>query len=237
MTVIHTIPVPVKATGYADYAKAIADALAGTVLNVAITSDIAVLNVNIATCLATLNVNLTGSTIMMPVDIQAQLANININIAAQTANVNINIAAQAGDVTINITAQNVGISLMPEYQAIAGQSVRIIVAGTALAFGSRLDGLGYTVPVGKTLYITCFQATNDCIGADATFANRVQGFFADIWNTSLGTQLAILSGSWGDGITFTPPLVVPAGNIICTRIWNFGSAVNSVGNNVLGYLK
>jgi len=193
-----------------------------------------------------LPLDIQGATIMMPMDIQGQNINLAVDIVAQTVgniaidisaqtigNLNVNIAAQAGNVTINVAAQSVGIQLNPEWQVVQGTHKRLAAGGSNIAFGDSVTA-SYTVTAGKKLYITEFSGSN-FVTDSAANANRAQGFFADIYNATTTTRLFSVGGSWGSAISFSQPKVVPAGQQVQVRIWQYGLAVNNIQAELIGY--
>jgi len=179
--------------------------------------------------------DLQGALIQMPVDIQGQYITLDINIESVAADVTLNVNITASAVTINmdIKAQSVGIQLNPEWQVVQGTHKRLAAGGSNVAFGDSVTA-SYTVTAGKKLYITEFSGSN-FITESATGANRVQGFFADIYNATTATRLFSVGGSWGFAISFSQPKVVPAGQQVQVRIWQYGYAVNNVQAELIGY--
>jgi len=163
--------------------------------------------------------DLQGALIQMPVDIQGQYITLDINIESVAADVTLNVNITASAVTINmdIKAQSVAIKSQGEWSPQAGQQKYVTFAFTSLASGTESYS-AYTVPAGKTLYVTHMGYT--VFASAATDRDYIQTSWARIQNATAATDLAYIGGNGGNGLSFPTPLKVNAGSSIRIYVGN-----------------
>ncbi len=172
-------------------------------------------------------------TYLADTDIIAQtIGSIAVDIAAQTlAEMSVNIIAQdLTELLINVVAQDVGIYLQPEWAALQGTDKTFTSASVNVAF---LDAtyVSYTVPAGKTLYIT-----------GLSFANRAYSQ-ADADNNQLceciiqdgATSVFYQGASGGGSISLSKPIVIAAGHTVTMYLYNAANHNTTCSLVVLGY--
>jgi hypothetical protein len=195
------IQVPVDIQG--QFVDLTVDIVAQTVGN--ITIDIA------AQSIGNINVKIAASAVTLNVAIQSSAVTLNVNISSQTSNININIAAQAGNVTIEVKAQTVAVKTQGEWSPQAGQQKYVTGSGSNLANGVAAY-VDYSVPTGKSLYITHFGFS---IGATvASNGDLPQIGRCSLYNYSTGTDLAWIGGNGGSGLSFPTPIKLTTAQVI-----------------------
>ena len=189
----------------------------------------------------------------MPVDIQAQYVTLNIDIVAQTVgnigidikaqtvgNINVNLAAS--DVTINvavtgtaniqITAQTVGIYLQPEWAAKTGVDKDFDALSTDKPWLGSASGT-YTVPAGKTLYIT------DCSffirPVNEYDASRPLYFIGYLYNDTTGATFARISGIGGAVKVFSKPGTIPENEVFAYAIYSTSMVKTDIAVHANGF--
>ena len=175
-----------------------------------------------AQSLANLNMDIVAQTIaQLDIDIIAQtLAQLKINIAGQDlAQVAVDIAAQTiGNLSIDLVAQtiaNINMNINAQNIGLMLQSAWAASIGTDKEFDSldvNLPWLGattftYTVPAGKTLYLTSFNTqlwhTNHEEAAAPLY------FISYLYNDTAGITHCRSGGIGGQELQFTKPIVIP----------------------------
>ena len=185
-------------------------------------------------------IDLQAAYIMMPVDIQAQYLTLNIDITAQTlANLKVDInaasignigidikAATIGNLTIDIEAQSVGVYLQPDWQVKAGTD-KNIYASASLADATWTKVLDYTVPTGKTFYLTQW----------GFMVSATTGMNAYLYYTHIttDTELACGGGYFGGMQSFTKPIAIVAGDKIRMMLIHFAGTAKGTGCSIGGY--
>lgn len=184
--------------------------------------------INVADSDIMIPIDVQGAYIMLPVDIQAQyvtldvdivaqtVGNISIDIAAQTiGNIDVNLAASAvtlniditaqtiGNLTIDLEAQSVGLYSYPEWAAKEGTDVDPHDSATA-ADRTLTNIVDYTVPTGKTLYVTHW-------GFSLEFAEGVFGRLSDYSDTTHDYK-AVTGGYNGASMVLSKPVKIVAGH-------------------------
>ena len=187
-----------------------------------------------------LPIDMQAAYIMMPIDIQAQYVNLNVDIVAQTigaidvdiaaasiGNIGIDIkAATIGNLTIDIEAQSVGVYLQPDWQVKAGTD-KNIYASASLADATWTKVLDYTVPTGKTFYLTQW----------GFMVSGATGMNAYLYYTHVTTdaELACGGGYFGGMQSFTKPIAIVAGDKIRMKLIQFSGGTLGVGCSIGGY--
>jgi hypothetical protein len=191
-------------------------------LNVNISSQTANINVNLAaseitlgvaiqSSAATLNVNITGQTVSaLNVNITGSVATLNVNITGSTATLNVNITGSTGNVNINLNAQSVAVKSQGEWAPQAEQQKYVSAYGGNIPYGSNVY-VDYTVPSGKTLYITHVSFAIYSSGVDTT---TVQAGELRLWNYTTATRLVYIGGNCGNGLSFPTPIKIPSGQTV-----------------------
>ena len=221
MTVINIVPVPIKGIGFGDYAKALADALAATTLNVSLAGDVVIANVNISACAVVLNMNISSQSAF----------NLNVNIAAQGAfNMNVNIATQTADITIDIHAQHIGINLIGDWSAQQSTDVNVRATGTIPTVGYGISAI-YTVPGGKTLYVTTVACATLNLGD-----NNPRACYLVVNDNTAGWQLLETGGNFGVSVILDKPIRIPTGHALSVTCFGAGNWIGTIYVSFLGYL-
>jgi len=146
-------------------------------------------------------------TYLADTDIIAQtIGNLAVNIAAQTLTaLGINIKAQdLAQLIISIAAQTIGVYLQPEWAAKTGIDKDFHADADNVASGSGIS-LNYTVPAGKTLYIT--HVTGVCRAYDLANGDLNQIGYIDLREATVPRKLISLGGNGGAGISLAKPIV------------------------------
>jgi hypothetical protein len=261
MPVTKTIVVQAKGVGYSDYAKAIADALAGTTLSVSIVGDVVTANVNILSQSVVLNINISSQSafnininiaaaaaaVTLNINIKSQTGNVNVNIAAnavvlnvnlssQTGNVSVNIAASAATVSISVTAQTIGVNLIGDWAAQQATDINVM-AHDVFGFVGDLITATYVVPGGKTLYVTLVFC-----GVHDSSDNNLRMCTLDLRDDTLSLTLINTGGNGGVAISLNKPIRFATGHSVQVSVHAAGKwPTNAVPNNTgdvgfLGYL-
>ena len=159
----------------------------------------------------TLDVDITAQTVgNIGIDIKAQtIGNLAVNIAASAVTLNVDIKAQTiANLKINIDAQTVGVYLQPEWSALQGIDKNFYISGVNKGWS---DGgfASYTVPAGKTLYIT--NAVWVAYAYAQANADLNQMSELQLMNWTDNIQLARIGGNGGGIVTFPKPVKITAG--------------------------
>ena len=185
-------------------------------------------------------IDIQGAYIMMPVDIQAQYVDLEVDIVAQTVgNVTVDIAAQSmGDLTVNITAQdienlniainaqNLGVYLQPEWAALTGVDKDILGWSPDMEQGTLCLMIDYTVPTGKTLYISHAGLVN--IQMSTNVLCMIYETVDNVWK-------AVFGGAQGCFASFNKPLVIEAGHHLYVYGMQFSEAASDCRAHIGGY--
>jgi len=184
--------------------------------------------------------------IKLPVDIQAQYVNLDVDVVAQTiGNLNVDIAAQTignlavniaasaitmnvtvtGTANINIIAQTVGIFLQPEWAAKEGTD-KDLSGSSAADLGTAYMIITYTVPAGKTLFISHFGAHTRITSGNV---------IAKIWNHTTMIVKAITGGAQGCSMPLNKPIVIPGGEIAALVVEQMAADTQVVTGHIGGY--
>jgi hypothetical protein len=190
-------------------------------------------------------IDVQGSYIQMPIDIQGQyitleidivaqtIGNIKMDIAAQTignlainiaavsvGNLNVNISAQSVTVNMDVKAQSVAVKSQAEWSPQAGQQKYVTGSGLNRASGSGVAA-DYSVPSGKTLYITHMgYSVNGYAAADR---DKQQHARCHLSNYSTGVGLAYIGGDGGNGISFPTPIKIPENQVVRMLVVNMAN--------------
>lgn len=105
-----------------------------------------------------------------------------------------------------------GVYLMPEWKAKEGYDKDFEAEDATLSFGQEVYDT-YTVPVGKTLYIT--QIGFALIPNVVANSEKEHWCLAQIYNPNTAERIWIQGGNGGGWASFTKPIVIKAG----TTIW------------------
>lgn len=189
-------------------------------------------------------IDIQGSDIMLPIDIQAQYVTLEIDIVAQTVgNIAIDLAAQSigniavdisaqtiSNLIIDINAQSVGLYLQPEWAALRGTGKDFHVSASQRSFSGYAQNT-YTVPNGKTLFITGVQAY--CHSFLDEDGDKPQHFDADVYRN--GTLVCAFGGDGGLSVNLTKPIAFTAGTVFLYRIYCRAYHDCDIGINAQGY--
>jgi hypothetical protein len=130
----------------------------------------------------------------------------------------INITAQdLANLVINIAAQSVGIYLQPEWAAKEGKDKNFLAYSAGVVPGDG-PSIVYTVPAGKTLYIT--QIAWFSCAADGADRELNQMCSSLLYNATTDTFYQSIGGNGGGSCIYNKPYVIPAGQqiqIYCTN--------------------
>lgn len=143
-------------------------------------------------------IDVQGAYIMMPVDIQAQYMTLNIDITAQTI----------GNLTIDVEAQSVAMFIGAEWNIKEGNGKTLNVSGVNYGFGDS-GYISYTIPTGKTYYITYLSFGNRASAAENADLNQMGGAY--LWDQTDSKYLALIGGNGGGGVSFPAPLELATG--------------------------
>ncbi len=125
-----------------------------------------------------------------------------------------------------------GIYLKPEWAAKEAIDKSLIAVNPVAAFGDYAT-LSYTVPVGKTLYITkcsfylCADAAAD--------GDKDQVCVGQVYDLTTNSYLWQQGGNGGGGIGLPKPAVAPAGHTLQIRCTSFANHTSEAGIYVGGY--
>jgi len=230
LTVVNIVPVPVKGTGYADYAKAIADALAGTTLSVSMVGDIVIANVNISACAVVLNVNISSqSAFNMNVNIAAIGAvTLNVNITGSTT-INVNIT---GSTTLNIDihAQSAAVNLIGDWAAQQSTDVNVRATAVLTTAGGYVTS-SYTVPGGQTFYLT----TITC-GSSYLYDNNPRALLIYVYDATAAAYKMEAGCNYGMVADLVKPIKIPTGHTVNVNCWGASNWIGSIWVMFSGYL-
>jgi len=196
-----------------------------------------------------------GTDITLPIDIKAvTVAHIDVDIAAQSvgniavaiaaSTVTLNVAIASSAVTLNVdvkaqtltdfkitvNAQNVGVYLQPEWAALQGIDKNFIGIATNKAWEESVE-VTYTVPAGKTLYITSVGGSSYAsaqANADLNQICRIGLAFGII-------TLCQLGGNSGCGLTFSKPYSIAGGQTMSLWIVNEANHITNLRVFANGY--
>jgi len=198
---------------------------------------LATLNMDIiAQTIASLNVDIIAQTLAeLKINIAGQdLAEVAVDIAAQTiGNLSIDLVAQTiANLDMNINAQNIGLML---------QSAWAASLGTDKEFDSldlNQPWLGsttftYTVPAGKTLFLTGFDTQLRHTKAEEAASPLY--FISYLYNDTAGITHCRSGGVGGQELQFTKPIVIPAGEDMVGIAYNATRAHANISIHASGY--
>jgi len=168
-----------------------------------------------------LPIDIQASYVMIPVDIQAQYVTLDIDIVAQTVgnigidikaasvgNIGIDIKANTlGNLTIDIEAQSIAVYAGAEWNVKAGDGKTLVVSGTGYTFGSS-GYVSYTVPTGKTFYITYMSFNIFAAAAENAELNQMGTCY--LYNQTDSADIAFIGGNGGASVSFPAPHLVAA---------------------------
>jgi len=191
-------------------------------------------------------IDIQGAYIMMPVDIQAQyvdldvaitaenIANIMIALTAETMeNIKIDIkAATIEHLLMEIDAQHVGIYLQPDWNALAGTDKNFNALTAALGTGLYTSA-EYSVPEGKTLYIT--HIAGWCYGSSDVNRDKIVIMGISIYDETAGAYVFASGGNGGCVANLSKPIVIPAEHNVWLMCWNFSAHPGDVRVSAGGY--
>jgi len=166
-----------------------------------------------AQTLETVAVDIKAQTLTeLKVDIAAQtLETLKVDIAAQTlAELNINIAAQTVDVNINFVGQTTGVNPITIYSSETGNDIDLLGSQDNPANGTTYTLIDYTVPTGKTLYVTDIAVTMCPVTSQAELGGYVYG---SLYSTAKG-NVFFMRQLGGFFVTFTKPKRFEAGDTV-----------------------
>jgi hypothetical protein len=143
-------------------------------------------------------VNIAASAVTLNVAIQSSAVTLNVDITAQTL----------GDITISIDAQTVGVYLNPDWQVKAGNGKVLVVDSTNKTFGQN-DYTSYTVPAGKTYYITDLSLGAHAYGVDDAVYPQVCDVY--LYNQTDGVAVGRVGGYGGGSVSFPSPRIITTG--------------------------
>ena len=201
-------------------------------------------------------IDVQGAYIMLPVDIQGQYLTLDIDIAAQsvgniavsiaasevTLNINIqsseialnvDISAQSiGNLTIDIQAQSVGVYLQPEWAAKQGIDKNIRGLANDEGWGGSLK-VAYTVPEGKTLYITLVTAGGRA--NEEADGSKIQNIRVVLFNQTTETFVLETAGEGGVVVPLAKPVAVAEEEEINLFAYNYAAHHSNLYGTIMGY--
>jgi len=128
--------------------------------------------------------------------------------------------------------EKAGLYPQPEWAAKEGTDKNIYAYGTNKDFGDYITG-SYTVPTGKTLFITGFSFI---IGAETpTDYDHFLYAWGDIKNFTTGVIKVRLGGVGGGSCTFPKPITFSAGEKVEFWVWNISNITCALGVTAWGY--
>jgi hypothetical protein len=190
--------------------------------------------------------DIQASYIMLPVDIQAQYATLEIDIVAQSVgNIAIDLAAQSiGNIAVDINAQTiekldidikaqtVGVYLQPDWAAKEGTDKQFQAAENNIEyFDAVLDS--YTVPTGKTLFITTLSCESD--PSNIGDAQKRAQLSLSVHNSSTGKDVFEIGCDGGGCWTLTKPVSFSAGTLVLFCLQNLADHKRHLRIHVYGY--
>jgi hypothetical protein len=175
----------------------------------------------------TMSVRLVGTEIFLPINVQGVSVTIPMDIkAVSIGTISVDITAQTvGDVTISLSAQTIAIKSQSEWSPQQGEQkyFQASAGGIAYSYGGQTY---YTVPTGKTLYLT--HLTFAIWAAAAADGDKDQIGYCHIRNHTDSTTLTAIGGHGGGGVPFPTALKVSAGKVLELKIINYANhAVNA----------
>lgn len=165
------------------------------------------LNINIESSGITLPVAINASTVALDVNITSSVQ-LNVNIASSDITLNVNITASTVTLNISFTGQVDAVYIASQWWSKQAQEQYLYGTASSQASGSAADVVTYTVPTGKTLFLTAFGAyvaVND--------ANCI----AYLNNWTDGIVFAATGGQGGCGMSFDTPARITAGKTL--KLW------------------
>ena len=156
--------------------------------------------------------------IKVPMDLQGQTLTLDMNIKAADAKVG-----------IHIEAQSVGVYLQPEWAVLQGEAKTFVASGAAASGANQY--VQYTVPAGKTLYITL--VTFSSRGSLAADRDKPQMVRADIIDDAY--TVFYEGGNGGGGLALTTPLKCDAESDMYFRVTNWSNHDCDIAGLFRGY--
>lgn len=153
--------------------------------------------------------------------VELNAANINANIVAQTIE----------NLLMTFNAQSVGVYLQPEWATKEGKDKTFLFSGVNKAVDDSVSD-SYSVPAGKTLYITSIQAST--YASASAEADKPQHFLAGIWTDS-GSFDVRFGGSGGAVLSLPQSLRTGIADQVNFYIYNFSNHICNLGINAQGY--
>lgn len=193
-------------------------------------------------------INITAQTLeKLAVDIAAQtIGNLGVNIKAQDlallkadivaqtlAALDINITAQdLAQLVIKIAAQTVGVYLQPEWAALQGVDKNFRAASSSVLAGGGISAT-YTVPAGKTLYITQAGFSINAVASANADHNQIGDM--SLRDQTSGIDKMTAGGNGGAFASFPRPLIIPASKVMKLIANNFSDHTCSLEVQCHGY--
>lgn len=188
-----------------------------------------ILPIRIVAQTVTLEVDIVAQSVGdIAIDIAAQsVGNLDINLAASAITINVDLVAQTvGDITIDIEAQSVGVYLQPDWSALQDDDKNITGFELNKAAGSEHKIIDYTVPAGKTLYVTL-------IGGAMQSPDGYVDFY--LYDEDDAAILALGGGAGGGCVPLTKPVKVPAGHDAELYVGHVGTGNKTLYAMIGGY--
>lgn len=121
---------------------------------------------------------------------------------------------------IDIIAQRVGVYLQPEWAAKEGDDKNFKAVDADKA-PSEAVYVGYTVPTGKTLFIT--QLGFSSHGHNAADRDKHQMCHGSIEDNTLSTRIWLQGGNGGGSQSFSKPIAIPEDHQVNFLCYNFAN--------------
>ena len=189
--------------------------------------------VSIAASAVTLNINIQSSEIALNVNIAASKVTLPINIKSSEIALNVNISAQSiGNLTIDIQAQSVGVYLQPEWAAKQGIDKNIRGLANDEGWGGSLK-VAYTVPEGKTLYITLVTAGGRA--NEEANGSKIQNIRVVLFNQTTETFVLETAGEGGVVVPLAKPVVVGEEEEINLFAYSYAAHNSNLYGTIMGY--
>jgi hypothetical protein len=125
-----------------------------------------------------------------------------------------------------------GLYLKPEWAAkeATDKNFQAYASNVVWGFGATVS---YTVPVGKTLYIT--ELTFRCYSFAMANADLPQHVWAFLINATAGVTPVDIGGNGGGQVVLNKPVVFTAGQLMTLEVWPGANHACNVGITAQGY--
>jgi hypothetical protein len=180
------------------------------------------------------SVNIVAARLNLPMFIKGAEVNIPISVAAWTiGTLSVDVIAQTvGNLLISVAAQSVGVYLQPEWAATQGTDKNFRASQSGLAFGFYAY-YGYTVPAGKTIYVTHIGGYSYAFAAADADKNQVMAI--SIYDETAASYLFETGGNGGAFADLSKPISIAAGHTVWFMAWNLANHNCNMTISASGY--